>query len=132
MRKGGTERSSVFRWPTHNGQAGSLSYAEREGIINHHDRPFDILARAVCGLLLCATMLNYMDRTTLAQLAKTIGDEYLLTNEQYGLLDFGFSLAFASGGLFFGVLWRIGSSALALRRRRLRLVRGGDRHRVFR
>jgi len=58
----------------------------------------------VCGLLLCATMLNYMDRQTLAQLAKTISDEYRLSNEQYGELDSGFSLAFATGGIFFGFL----------------------------
>ncbi len=63
----------------------------------------------VCGLLLCATMLNYMDRQTLAQLAKTICDEYTLSNEQYGWLDTGFSLAFASGALFFGfVVDRLG------------------------
>ncbi len=64
---------------------------------------------SVCGLLLCATMLNYMDRQTLAQLAKTICDEYGLSNERYGWLDTGFSLAFASGALFFGfVVDRVG------------------------
>ncbi len=63
----------------------------------------------VCGLLLCATMLNYMDRQTLSQLATTICDEYNLSNEQYGWLDTGFSLAFASGALFFGfVVDRLG------------------------
>src|SRR5437667_532412 len=64
---------------------------------------------SVCGLLLCATMLNYMDRQTLSQLAKTICDEYGLSNERYGWLDTGFSLAFASGALFFGfVVDRVG------------------------
>ena len=58
----------------------------------------------VCGLLLLATMLNYMDRQTLSQLAKTIVDEYQLTNQQYGHLAMGFGLAFAAGALFFGFL----------------------------
>lgn len=57
---------------------------------------------AVCGLLLCATMLMYMDRLTLSVLAKRICDEYSFTNEQYGGLDTGLSYAFAAGALFFG------------------------------
>src|SRR5258705_12974522 len=61
----------------------------------------------VCGLLLLATMLNYMDRQTLAQTAKTIKQESGLSNEQYGNLEFGFGLAFATGGFFirFIVAW---------------------------
>lgn len=58
----------------------------------------------VCGLLLLATMLNYMDRQTLAQLAKTIRDEYQLEASHYGRIEFGFGIAFAFGGLFFGFL----------------------------
>ncbi len=58
----------------------------------------------VCGLLLLASMLLYMDRLTLAQLATTICAEYQLSNTQYGLLDTGFSLAFACGAICFGVL----------------------------
>ncbi len=58
----------------------------------------------VCGLLLLATMLNYMDRQTLAQLAKTIADEYRLTKEQIGDLEMGFGLAFATGASLFGFL----------------------------
>jgi ACS family hexuronate transporter-like MFS transporter len=59
---------------------------------------------SVCGLLLCATMLLYMDRQTLSQLATTICTEYSLSNEQYGWLDTGFSFAFASGAIIFGFL----------------------------
>jgi MFS transporter, ACS family, hexuronate transporter len=59
---------------------------------------------SVCGLLLCATMLLYMDRLTLSVLAKRICDEYSFTNEQYGTLDTGLSYAFASGAFFFGFL----------------------------
>src|SRR5476649_1822271 len=58
----------------------------------------------VCGLLLCATMLLYMDRLTLSVLAKRICDEYGFTNEQYGSLDSGLSYAFAAGAFFFGFL----------------------------
>lgn len=58
----------------------------------------------VCGLLLLATMLNYMDRLTLSQLGKPICDEFGLSKTQYGLIDSGFSLAFATGAITFGVL----------------------------
>src|SRR5882672_3273612 len=56
----------------------------------------------VCSLLLLAAMLMYMDRLTLSQLAPTICREYALTNERFGLLATGFSIAFATGALFFG------------------------------
>jgi MFS transporter, ACS family, hexuronate transporter len=59
---------------------------------------------SVCGLLLLATMLNYMDRMTLAQLATTIQAEYRLDDEQYGGLEMGFGFAFAAGALAFGFL----------------------------
>ncbi len=58
----------------------------------------------ICGLLLLATMLNYMDRQTLAQLATTIQKEYHLDDNQYGELEMGFGLAFAAGALCFGYL----------------------------
>ena len=53
-------------------------------------------------LLLMATMLNYMDRQTLANLAPRIIDEFGLTKEQYGNVESLFSYAFAGGSLFFG------------------------------
>src|SRR6266481_9782782 len=56
----------------------------------------------VCGLLLLATMLNYMDRLTLNQMAKRIKDGLLLSNEQYGELEGAFGIAFALGALGFG------------------------------
>lgn len=58
----------------------------------------------VCGLLLCATMLLYMDRLTLSVLARRICADYSFSNEQYGALDTGLSYAFAAGALFFGFL----------------------------
>ena len=41
----------------------------------------------VCGLLLLATMLNYMDRQTLSQSATDISRELGLSNEDYGKLE---------------------------------------------
>lgn len=59
---------------------------------------------SVCGLLLLATMLNYMDRQTLSQLATTIQYEYDIDDVQYGGLETGFGLAFAAGAITFGLL----------------------------
>ncbi len=58
----------------------------------------------VCGILLLATMLNYMDRQTLAVTITDISRELHLNNEQYGKLEFGFGLAFAVGGLVTGLV----------------------------
>ena len=44
----------------------------------------------VSGLLLLATMLNYMDRQTLANLSVRITDEMSLNQEQYGDLELVF------------------------------------------
>jgi ACS family hexuronate transporter-like MFS transporter len=57
----------------------------------------------VCGLLLMATMINYMDRLTLNQLAEEIQSEFALRNVQYGWIEGGFGLAFAIGCLVFGL-----------------------------
>jgi MFS transporter, ACS family, hexuronate transporter len=70
---------------------------------NMHHRP-PAWKWTVCGLLLLATMLNYMDRQTLAQLATTIRAEYGLGPDHYGNLEMGFGLAFAAGALAFGWL----------------------------
>ncbi len=58
----------------------------------------------ISGLLLLATMLNYMDRQTLANLKVRITTELSLTNEDYGDLEWLFGWAFAAGSLFFGYL----------------------------
>jgi ACS family hexuronate transporter-like MFS transporter len=58
----------------------------------------------VCGLLLLATMLNYMDRLTLTQTAKEIKDEFSLNNEQYGLIESAFSVAFGLGAIALGAV----------------------------
>ena len=58
----------------------------------------------VACLLLLATMLNYMDRQTLANLSSRISAEFALTKERYGDLEMAFGLSFAAGSLFFGIL----------------------------
>ena len=56
----------------------------------------------ICGLILLATMLNYMDRQTLSQSATDISKELQLRNEDYGNIELAFGLAFAAGGILLG------------------------------
>ena len=58
----------------------------------------------VCGLLLLASAINYMDRQTLANAAVRIGKEFSLNQEQYGNVEAVFGYAFAAGSLVFGWL----------------------------
>jgi ACS family hexuronate transporter-like MFS transporter len=58
----------------------------------------------VCGLLLLATMLNYMDRQTLSQSSTDITKELRLTNKDYGTLELAFGMAFAAGGVTLGLV----------------------------
>src|SRR5436309_13007616 len=58
----------------------------------------------ISGLLLLATVVNYMDRLTANTLATEIQAEFLLNNKQYGYLELGFGLAFAAGSVLFGWL----------------------------
>lgn len=58
----------------------------------------------ICGLLLCASAINYMDRQTLANAATRISKQFALSQEQYGNLEFGFGWAFAVGSLVFGII----------------------------
>src|SRR2546423_11298203 len=58
----------------------------------------------VCGLLLFASMINYMDRQTLANVAVRITNEFQLTQEQYGNIETIFGYAFAFGSLIFGFI----------------------------
>ena len=53
----------------------------------------------ICGLLMLATMINYMDRLTLNQASTRVKRELQLDNEQYGLVESAFSFAFAAGAL---------------------------------
>ena len=58
----------------------------------------------VCGLLLLASTINYMDRQTLSNTAVRIKSEMNLNNEQYGSLETAFGLAFAVGASVFGFI----------------------------
>jgi MFS transporter, ACS family, hexuronate transporter len=58
----------------------------------------------VCGILLLATTINYLDRQTLANTSTQICEEMNLTNEEYGRLETAFGLAFAVGAALFGVI----------------------------
>ncbi len=58
----------------------------------------------VSALLLLATMINYMDRQALANLAPRLTEYFSLSNEQYGNIEAIFALAFAAGSLAFGYL----------------------------
>ncbi len=55
-------------------------------------------------MLLLATMINYMDRQTLANLSVRITSELQLSQEQYGDLELAFGWSFAIGSLCFGVM----------------------------
>ena len=73
----------------------------------------------VCGLLLLATMLNYMDRLTVNQSAREIMWEFGLDKADYGRLEAAFSLAFGLGALLAGAMadrwnvWWLYPSAVA-------------------
>jgi MFS transporter, ACS family, hexuronate transporter len=58
----------------------------------------------ICGLLLLASAINYMDRQTLANAAVRITKEFHLSQEDYGKLEAVFAYAFAAGSLVFGWL----------------------------
>ena len=58
----------------------------------------------ITGLLLLATMINYMDRVTLANASVRVTQEMGLTDAQYGNLELAFGWAFAAGSLVFGFL----------------------------
>jgi ACS family hexuronate transporter-like MFS transporter len=56
----------------------------------------------ICGLLLMATMVNYMDRLTLNQMAKPIKADFRMDARQYGQLEAAFGAAFALGAILAG------------------------------
>jgi len=58
----------------------------------------------ITGLLLLATMINYMDRVTLANASVRVTSEFGLNDAQYGHLELAFGWAFAAGSLVFGFL----------------------------
>ena len=58
----------------------------------------------VCGLLLLASTINYMDRQTLTGTSDLIKKEFDLNYERFALLETAFAVAFATGASVFGFL----------------------------
>jgi ACS family hexuronate transporter-like MFS transporter len=58
----------------------------------------------VCGALLLATFLNYMDRQALAVTVPRLKTDHHLHEARVGDLESGFGFAFAAGSLIFGLL----------------------------
>jgi ACS family hexuronate transporter-like MFS transporter len=58
----------------------------------------------ICGVLLLATTLNYMDRISLNQMSKEIKNAYAIGNTAYGVLESGFQIAFGIGAVLFGII----------------------------
>ena len=56
----------------------------------------------VCGLLLCASVLLYLDRQTLPNVASRVTKEFNLRQEQYGDVEMYFGYAFAVGAFLWG------------------------------
>ncbi len=64
----------------------------------------------VCGLLLFASMILYMDRQTLPNVATRITKEFHLNNQEYGVMEKMFGYAFAAGAFVFGIFadnWKV-------------------------
>jgi ACS family hexuronate transporter-like MFS transporter len=75
----------------------------------HPAEPLPLRGRAswkwiICGLLLLASAINYMDRQTLANASVRISREFHLTQTQYGNIEAVFAYAFAAGSVVFGWL----------------------------
>lgn len=58
----------------------------------------------ICGLLLLASAINYLDRQTLASASARIKSEFELSNEQYGDIEAAFGYGFVIGSILFGFL----------------------------
>src|SRR6056297_2250433 len=58
----------------------------------------------ICGLLLFASAINYLDRQTLASASARIKTEFELSNEQYGNIEAAFGYGFVVGSILFGFL----------------------------
>src|SRR5215213_6393964 len=58
----------------------------------------------VCILLMLATVINYMDRMALNQMALRMQRSLGMDDQQYSLLESAFSLAFAMGAILTGFL----------------------------
>ncbi len=58
----------------------------------------------ICGLLLLASAINYLDRQTMASASARVKSEFGLLNEQYGDVEAAFGYGFVIGSILFGLL----------------------------
>src|SRR5262245_28864363 len=58
----------------------------------------------VCGMLLLAGMLNYMDRMTINSVITSIEEDLGFYHAQYGKVEAAFGRAFAVGAILIGTL----------------------------
>ena len=59
---------------------------------------------AICGILLLATLLNYMDRQALAVTLPTLKLKFNLAEGRVGMVEGCFGYAFACGSILFGLI----------------------------
>ena len=59
---------------------------------------------AICGILLVATLLNYMDRQALAVTLPALKVKFNLAEGRVGMVEGCFGYAFAFGAIFFGLI----------------------------
>lgn len=72
--------------------------------LNHSPARSSSWKWTICGLLLLASAINYMDRQTLANASVRITKEFQLNQGQYGNIEAVFAYAFAAGSILFGWL----------------------------
>ena len=66
--------------------------------------PSTVRVAVICGLLLLASAINYLDRQTLASTSARVKSEFGLLNEQYGDVEAAFGYGFVVGSILFGFL----------------------------
>ncbi len=66
--------------------------------------PGTVRVAVICGLLLLASAINYLDRQTLASASARVKSEFGLLNEQYGDVEAAFGYGFVMGSIVFGIL----------------------------
>ncbi len=82
----------------------SKATVERRGEPGDGGGPGTSRVAVICGLLLLASAINYLDRQTLASASGRVKSEFGLLNEQYGDIEAAFGYGFVAGSIVFGFL----------------------------
>lgn len=85
-------------------QQDSPLETERDGSQPESGGARGVRVAVICGLLLLASAINYVDRQTLASASARIKTEFGLLNEQYGDIEATFGYGFVIGSILFGFL----------------------------